>query len=45
MNLKEWILGVIGTIAVGVACAWIDAHDQQTLILPEIQIHGHDNTN
>jgi hypothetical protein len=45
MSLKEWILAVIGTIAVGVICAWIDARDQLMLIAPEIQVHGHSRTN
>ena len=45
MSLKEWILAVLGTIAVGVICAWIDNRDQQILIAPEIQVHGHSRTN
>jgi hypothetical protein len=45
MSLKEWILAVIATIAIGVMCAWIDEHDRQILTLPEIQVHGHSSTN
>jgi hypothetical protein len=45
MSLKDWILAVIGTIAVGVICAWIDARDEQILTTPEIQVHGHSRTN
>lgn len=45
MSLKEWILAVLGTILVGVVCAWIDAHDKTILTLPEITVHGHSSTN
>ena len=45
MSLKEWILAVIATIAIGVICAWIDARDQQILTTPEIIVHGHSSTN
>jgi hypothetical protein len=45
MSLKEWILAVVGTILVGVLCAWIDDHDRKILTLPEIQVHGHSSTN
>jgi hypothetical protein len=45
MSIKEWILAVIGTIAVGAICYWIDARDQQILTTPEIQVHGHSSTN
>jgi hypothetical protein len=45
MSLKEWILAVIATIAIGAMCAWIDEHDRQTLTTPEIQVHGHSSTN
>jgi hypothetical protein len=45
MNLKEWILAVLGTIAVGVICAWIDGRDHEILTTPEIEVHGHSSTN
>jgi len=45
MSPKEWILAVIGTIAVGVICAWIDARDQHIITINEIQVHGHSSTN
>ena len=45
MSAKEWIIAVLGTIVVGVVCAWIDARDQQILTTPEIQVHGHSRTN
>lgn len=45
MNWKEWILAVLGTILIGVVCAWIDDHDRKILTLPEIEIHGHSSIN
>lgn len=45
MNLREWTLAVLGTILVGVVCAWVDEHDKTILTLPEIQVHGHSSTN
>jgi hypothetical protein len=45
MSPKEWIIAVLGTIAVGVICAWIDDRDHEILMLPEIQIHGHSRNN
>jgi hypothetical protein len=45
MSLREWILGILGTVAIGVICAWIDDRDQQILIAPEIQVHGHSRPN
>ena len=44
MKWTDYLLALIGTIAVGFICAWIDDRDQQ-LILPEIEVHGHSSTN
>jgi fatty-acid desaturase len=45
MSWSEWFLAVIATIAVGVMCFLIDAHDHEVLQTPEITIHGHSSTN
>ena len=45
MNWTEWLLGVVATILVGVACYYIDAYDKRILILPEIIVNGHSSTN
>lgn len=45
MSPKEWLLAVLGTIAVGVICAVMDDRDRTILTLPEIQVHGHSRTN
>lgn len=45
MNWTEWLLGVVATILVGVACYYIDARDRITLTTPEITVNGHSSTN